>query len=281
MKKILLFIAVIALLASCTVTQGEEPVKVTQKGLLIYAITSDEVISQYILGLDNALKVNELVNASEEKRDSLEDLYFYDCIIREVGDTCRLRSYADIVMDEHSITDAGAHWQYLCQNMKMDIYNAGENTYTIKTSDTQQPGVMIHSSAELSVTVTPLKESEKEYNSVYEYSVTGSGSYIESIDEYYSYSQGASIRLYNQTNTVKYSITSPLGLSLYPFCYYPYPGAIGYLGLFLYYTGGIHMTLSGTAIKTQEEIIEAKLSYNYANKDQIIYITYDGVTETW
>lgn len=281
MKKIaIISILAAALLSSCMVEEGDNVRRVTEKGLLIYGLTTDEVISQYVFGLDAVLKMDEIINSPLEKRDSLEDLYFYQCIIRNVGDTCRIRGYADIVPDGNSITGTGAHWQYISGGMKLDIYNTAENEYKLVADNTTQPNYPITSSAELYATVMPITGTGRKYNSINEYSVTGTGKYIETIDNYYYlYDWGGSQRIDGQTHTVTYTITNPLGL-----CQYAaneiYIGTLK-AGYFYYYEGGLKMTVNGDGTGNKDEEIISSSGYDYSLEEPVVNITYNGVTEVW
>lgn len=274
MKKIIIVIsAALVLFSSCRVNVEVEINKdIAYKGLRIYGAVTDNGISKYLLGLDNMLKGEEVVNAPLEKKDSLEDFYFPDYKVRSDADSIYLKPFA-VISKENEIpfTQPGSIRYYKMEGFTMMAECVNDNEYVL--TPVPAPG-QTSTSTSLNVTVYPNDVfGQNTYNSVYSYAVLGKGEYNEVVDGYSSgyyssYLDYSSSYDYLITYTAQYDIQQPLLAYLTPNVF-----SISY-GAFKYYGGGIKMLVTGTSLGNGTDLVTATLR---TSSDHVVAtIDYNG-----
>lgn len=279
-KYVITVIIFTALFSSCVIDQGDGAKRKTEPGFFLYASTTDEAMSQYLFCLDAALKIDDYLSETDElKKDEIEDMFFLNYKIRHKGDTCILvsvHSGSDGVFDIQFLTrgtslrDENAYWSVSLggKDKWIDLYRNTASEYAVRAEEVNLGDGVLLGSTGLVISVAKFEDRYLDENSVYSFSISGWGSYMEKMES----SGSASYSTYS----VEYTVEEKLSAYLIPGLHY-YPSY--YVGMFRYHDGALSMTVSGEGVVDDVQKVRAELSPKMYVP--VVDITYRGVTETW
>lgn len=222
----------VLLAVSCLVNSGRSPYPTgtDTKPLLLYGYTTDLVISPMLDALDVALKLQEYMDAeTEEKRDSIEDRYFYDYKIRKYGDRYSIINFATVNINGNEDIDVpGAMWQVQLEDNEyiIDVSCTAPGEWSLGTGSGFCNALSWDSNRTLTVSRKYDGDVPLTFSGEFIYLVRGSGHYSQS-------DQGTG----ETVTDVTFDIVSPLHAYLLA-----HAGDKSYVcGSFYYYSGEINL----------------------------------------
>lgn len=152
MKNYNVLILVMLLISLVSCEKKDMEYNAAEKYLTVYSLSTDFMLSKYLQSLDMALKLDEYLNAGEEDKVSIEDLYFPYLKIREVASGINIRDLNAKVISsfsgvENTLSLEGVSWSVKnftadskTRRIDMNIKCLGENEYEIEAYGNNHTG---------------------------------------------------------------------------------------------------------------------------------------------
>jgi len=268
-----LILAAISTFTSCIIEEGGYRPKPTQAGIVIYNNTNDN-ISGVLQIADLAIKLDSYITSPENEKAGISAKYFpkYGMTLSSGQWTIRpLNNVYVIKPDSKSLHTVGAKWEARTESpsyayssqippLFVVIECTGDKAWKVTISE--KSGYNDHFIADYTITGSTVGTLYP--NSLYDYTVSGSGSYMpygrNFVQDFFS---------------VQYSIKTPMKFV---------PRDSGYsleiLPSFIAIRGKIEMFVSDDIVSSSIDVIVVELlsqtSYG-VNK----IVTFNGITETW
>lgn len=245
----------ITAVSSCKIDDGGNKPRITWRGLVLYGVTTDNVIFDYLTALDVSVKLDQIITEETRlEKENLEDTYFPSNKLRfsEDGMTCRISpDIAEIATGGASLSTPGTIWKCVIYGNIFQVECLEEGKYQVSGDKvTSKANNLISSKARFTVEVADN----------FLLSFTGDGEYEDS--GAYPYS------------TVRFTCDPSVTCTRVP-----QQACFDSNSHYKYYQGNLTMTISGEAITDGSEEVRALLSTSRGETK--VTISYRGFSEDW
>jgi hypothetical protein len=269
-----LILAAISTFTSCIIEEEGYRPKPTLAGVVIYNNTNSN-ISGVLEIADLAIKLDMYLTSPESEKSGISAKYFPNFMMTQSSGLWTIRPASNVYVikpDAKSLHTVGARWEARAENptyayesqitpLFVVIECTGEKAWKVTVSE--KPGYNDHFAADYSITGSAVGAMYP--NSLYEYTVSGSGNYMP-----------YGVDLIRDFLYVQYSIKTPTRFvprftgNYYPNILLPFIGVKGKIELFV----------SDDVLSSSiDHIVVELLSQTAYCVNKIV--TFNGVTETW